>query len=321
MASIVTSRKRAASRVPDDTEPRSSHAESRKDGSLASQVPSLRGRVFLKKYSFAREASSGQEPTAKVELSPHGNPNVPMPNVAIPYIKPSQGSLAKNSTTVEPESERLDTISILKELPPNISAYSSSWAITSGATSLPAPSATRPAQTNVNYRSGSRQSRPSESGFGGFSGFDDHVCRNILTSKHSALYIEADYQVYWELPSFLSRFFPEGQLLGNILTVTGDTHRVYATTAHNYVTKTFPNIGRTLLEGLEQFLRYRKPGDSLEFNHYSCAVNKPSENPKWPKLYNSNRTIPYCRAFSRPQESCRRTPDSPNLHLNGISLI
>jgi hypothetical protein len=88
MATIVPLREGADSGVPDDTEPRSGHGGSRKDGSLASQVPSLKElesfATFFQKRCIRRQPLPSQEPTAKKERSLHSNPSGPLPHIKPP---------------------------------------------------------------------------------------------------------------------------------------------------------------------------------------------------------------------------------------------
>ena len=74
----------------------------------------------------------------------------------------------------------------------------------------------------------------------------------------------------WEIPKFLKNFFPFGQRLGDILTITsevrpnkeGDLLNAQATSCRDYLTLNWPTLGPFLLEGLERFIATSNPGET-----------------------------------------------------------
>jgi hypothetical protein len=62
------------------------------------------------------------------------------------------------------------------------------------------------------------------------------------------------YELTWELPSYLKKFFPAKQPLGSILTLTGGTFDAYGSSCKDYLDEMFPGIGPCVLECLEKML-------------------------------------------------------------------
>ena len=60
------------------------------------------------------------------------------------------------------------------------------------------------------------------------------------------------YELTWELPSYLRRFFPAKQRVGSILTLTGGTVDAFGSSCKDYLENTFPPIGLSVLECLEK---------------------------------------------------------------------
>lgn len=71
-----------------------------------------------------------------------------------------------------------------------------------------------------------------------------------VTSPRS-LPLEIKYQVEWEVQKFIQGYFPEGQKLGEVLTLTGEPFDAQALSCRDYITATWPGVGSLLLEGLE----------------------------------------------------------------------
>jgi hypothetical protein len=63
------------------------------------------------------------------------------------------------------------------------------------------------------------------------------------------------YDLEWEVPIFLQKYFAEGQELGNVLTVTGDGKDAQAQSCSDYLENTWPAVGRALLDCLQKSLR------------------------------------------------------------------
>jgi hypothetical protein len=75
-----------------------------------------------------------------------------------------------------------------------------------------------------------------------------------VASDSGTGYCTITYELTWELPSFLEKFFPAKQPLGSILTLTGGPVDAYESSCKDYLTNTFPDIGPYMLECLERTL-------------------------------------------------------------------
>ena len=62
------------------------------------------------------------------------------------------------------------------------------------------------------------------------------------------------YELVWELPSYLRKYFPAKQRLGSILTLTGGTVDAFGSSCKDYLENTFPAIGLSVLKCLEKML-------------------------------------------------------------------
>ncbi|KAH8671855.1 hypothetical protein BGZ60DRAFT_514571 [Tricladium varicosporioides] len=62
------------------------------------------------------------------------------------------------------------------------------------------------------------------------------------------------YEVRWDIPKFLKTYFPEGQLLGDIITVTGTAIMAEALRCRDYMCRQWGDLGREILEELEASL-------------------------------------------------------------------
>jgi hypothetical protein len=67
-------------------------------------------------------------------------------------------------------------------------------------------------------------------------------------------------EIEWQVPNFLRAHFPDGQELGNILTITGASVNAQAQSCIDYLTSTWPDIGPVLLDALQQLLSLQKEG-------------------------------------------------------------
>ncbi len=74
-------------------------------------------------------------------------------------------------------------------------------------------------------------------------------------SEQSAPILSARYMVNWELPSYMRAFFPNGQRLGDVMTLSGDAKNAWATSCREYLASTWEDIGLLLLEVIEEMLR------------------------------------------------------------------
>lgn len=59
--------------------------------------------------------------------------------------------------------------------------------------------------------------------------------------------------MHWNLPYCLSKFYPCGTRLGDVMTVTGNPDQAYATSCRRYVRESFPGVPERLLLALETF--------------------------------------------------------------------
>jgi hypothetical protein len=76
------------------------------------------------------------------------------------------------------------------------------------------------------------------------------------------------YRIKWEVPEFLNERFPEGQHLGDVMTITseigpsgeGDLPNAQAKSCRDYLSSHWPDLGPFLLEAIEKLLATSKPG-------------------------------------------------------------
>ena len=62
------------------------------------------------------------------------------------------------------------------------------------------------------------------------------------------------YSVNWEISRLLKSFFPDGQKVRDILTLTGDSNGTIAQSCQDYLRATWPGVGDYILEAAEKFL-------------------------------------------------------------------
>jgi hypothetical protein len=74
----------------------------------------------------------------------------------------------------------------------------------------------------------------------------------ITHPRDSAL--EITYSLEWEVPHFLATYFPKGQEVGKILTITGEAINAQAKSCGDYLVQTWPRVGPALLASLQHDL-------------------------------------------------------------------
>lgn len=74
--------------------------------------------------------------------------------------------------------------------------------------------------------------------------------------------LRINYDINWELPEYLRKYFPQGQSLGHLLTVTGGARNAQAQSCHDCLFEMASDLGLLLLEGVEEFVRLSKNGKS-----------------------------------------------------------
>jgi hypothetical protein len=74
----------------------------------------------------------------------------------------------------------------------------------------------------------------------------------IAHPRNLSLTIKHDLE--WEVPTFLEKYFPKGQQLGKVLTITGHAFNAQAQSCANYLLQTWPDISLILLAGLHELL-------------------------------------------------------------------
>jgi hypothetical protein len=85
------------------------------------------------------------------------------------------------------------------------------------------------------------------------------LVRNALTVLRSAVTLDRAratvvYRVDWNISRFLNIYFPEGQRLGSILTLTGDANGAQAVPCAEYLQTHWPDVGVPLLHAIESML-------------------------------------------------------------------
>jgi len=75
-----------------------------------------------------------------------------------------------------------------------------------------------------------------------------------LSNCDAVGYCTIMYRLNWDLPAYLKKYFPPGQRLGSILTLTGGDADAYSSSCKDYIHSTFPEIGPYVLECLEEML-------------------------------------------------------------------
>ena len=72
--------------------------------------------------------------------------------------------------------------------------------------------------------------------------------------------MKIEYDLEWQVPKFLKTHFPEGQELGKVLTVTGEAVNAQAQSCGDYLSSTWLDVGRILLNGLHDLLYFETEG-------------------------------------------------------------
>lgn len=91
------------------------------------------------------------------------------------------------------------------------------------------------------------------------------MAENIPRLAHAALekiwpsgreyaHLQIHYEVTWELPRFLSAYFPASQDIRNVPTLTGDETKAQAISCGQYMSKNSPHGSWFLLEIIQNFL-------------------------------------------------------------------
>lgn len=62
------------------------------------------------------------------------------------------------------------------------------------------------------------------------------------------------YDLRWELPAYLKKFFSSDQRLGGILTLTGGAINAFGSSCEDYLKNMYPAIGISVLKCLEKML-------------------------------------------------------------------
>jgi len=81
-----------------------------------------------------------------------------------------------------------------------------------------------------------------------------HAIRCLKDTEDTNSGAEVKILMHWELPYCLSKFYPCGVRLGDVMTVTGNSNKAYATSCREYVGRSFPGVPERLLLALETFL-------------------------------------------------------------------
>ena len=68
------------------------------------------------------------------------------------------------------------------------------------------------------------------------------------------------FRVFWELEHFMQEEFHSGQRLGQVIALTGSEGNAEATTCKEYLCRTWPKIGLTLLNAIETALSLKRVG-------------------------------------------------------------
>ncbi|KAH6711969.1 hypothetical protein BKA61DRAFT_485641, partial [Leptodontidium sp. MPI-SDFR-AT-0119] len=92
----------------------------------------------------------------------------------------------------------------------------------------------------------------------------------VLQDRSTALRI--DYDIEWEIPSFLEKSFPVGTKLGNLMTLSGSSVNAQAQSCEDYLAEKWPDIGPLILGMLEDFLRDGMSGIGLEISFANMAL-------------------------------------------------
>jgi hypothetical protein len=99
-------------------------------------------------------------------------------------------------------------------------------------------------------------------------------------------YFDITYELTWELPSYLKKFFPVKQPLGSILTLTGGTVDAYGSSCKDYLEKIFPDIGAGVVNCLDEMLLDSEAGRLLYTDSRKCSTDMRSAelNQEYPSV-------------------------------------
>ena len=112
---------------------------------------------------------------------------------------------------------------------------------------------TRPTDSNILYEQ-PKQKRPiPHFRFDSVSEIS-HAIRCLTDSEHTHTGVEVKITMHWELPYCLSKYYPCVTRLGDVMTVTGNSDKPYATSCREYVRKNFSGVPERLLSALGTFL-------------------------------------------------------------------
>jgi len=90
------------------------------------------------------------------------------------------------------------------------------------------------------------------------------VLRTLLDvwpiSQSRTLPFKLTYTIFWNIRHYLATYFPSDQLLGEVMTLTGDILYAQAMSCRNYLKEFWPETGIFLLEVLENMLKENGKG-------------------------------------------------------------
>lgn len=90
-----------------------------------------------------------------------------------------------------------------------------------------------------------------------------------------------EYKVDWELPNFLKTCFVEGQAIGDVLTLTGNSVDAQASSCKSFLDQTWPTISSIMLQGCQAILHSMVDGKLFSAERiYSHIDVKYSNSPK-----------------------------------------
>jgi hypothetical protein len=82
----------------------------------------------------------------------------------------------------------------------------------------------------------------------------ESIIRQQWGSKLLATMHTVRYQVSWDLPLYVRSCFPPGQLLDNIMTITGGATTAFAANVSEYFSMTWPVAGPVLLQAINELI-------------------------------------------------------------------
>jgi hypothetical protein len=78
---------------------------------------------------------------------------------------------------------------------------------------------------------------------------------------------EITCEIEWELPQFPQRNFSEGQIIDDVLTLTGDSLNAQSLSCKEYLSFMWPKIGPLVLSGLNKYFQHRSEGKCEMYHH------------------------------------------------------